>query len=233
MQLAIIRIPSADVELIRVRGDFAYPWHSHTRHWVLGAVAAGSCTVETSEATRRPTSFAIPPLTGHALAMTPGAMVITVTVGPETLRGFGADATEKAIRDAAVQAGWSATWLASLTPAFAEAAAAEPVRSQLVTRLLSEVVDADADPTVPEVAAMFGMSPAYLSRVCAASTGLPPHRLLMQHRLRRAQAYLADGMTPADAGHLAGFYDQSHLSREFRRAVGVTPRSYQTIVDTV
>ena len=232
MQLATIRIPSADVELIRVDGEFVYSWHCHTRRWVLGTALAGSCTLTTLEATRHPAWFALPPLTGHALTIGPGATVITASIGPEALRATGTDTMTKTLRAAATQAGWSTTWVATLAPALGEVAtAAEPVRARIVAELLDEV-DGDTASTVPELAAGVGLSPAYLSRACARHTGLPPHQLLMQHRLRQAQAYLADGMTPADAAHQAGFYDQSHLNRQFRRAVGVTPTAYLTAVQT-
>ncbi|MFZ8757723.1 hypothetical protein [Microbacterium sp. LMI1-1-1.1] len=32
-----------------------------------------------------------------------------------------------------------------------------------------------------------------------------------------------DGCRPADAAVLAGFHDQAHLTRHFRRVLGVTP----------
>lgn len=234
MELAIIRIPSADLELIRVVGEFAYPWHCHARRWVLGTVVSGGCTLTTSESARHPAWFTLPPLTGHALTIGLGSTVITASIGPEALHPAGTDTMMKAIRDAATQAGWSTTWVRSLEPAFGEVvAAAEPVRPRVVAELLDEVADVGTGSTVPRLAARLGLSSGYLSRTCAARTGLPPHQLLMQRRLRQAQAYLADGMTPADAAHLAGFYDQSHLNREFRRAIGVTPKSYQTAVGTM
>ena len=143
------------------------------------------------------------------------------------------DAIMPEILRVAAQAGWSTPGVAGLAPAFDVAAkAGEPVRPRVVSHLLDELVDADTNPTVTDLAARVGLSPAYLSRACARYAGLPPHQLMMQRRLRQAQTFLADGMTPADAAHLAGFYDQSHLNREFRRGVGVTPTRYQAAVHT-
>jgi AraC-like DNA-binding protein len=56
--------------------------------------------------------------------------------------------------------------------------------------------------------------------------GLPPHAYLIQVRVRRASASLRSGASIADAALAAGFADQSHLTRCFKRATGVTPGQY-------
>jgi transcriptional regulator GlxA family with amidase domain len=50
------------------------------------------------------------------------------------------------------------------------------------------------------------------------------------HRLNRARRLLAAGTMPAQAAAEAGFADQSHMGRHFRRTFGVAPGTYRCAV---
>ncbi|MEO8090722.1 MAG: helix-turn-helix transcriptional regulator [Gemmatimonadales bacterium] len=53
--------------------------------------------------------------------------------------------------------------------------------------------------------------------------GIPPHAYLMQVRVERAKNLLQSCLPIAAVALRVGFADQSHLTRYFRRLVGVTP----------
>jgi len=55
---------------------------------------------------------------------------------------------------------------------------------------------------------------------------MPPHRYLTGRRVDLARRYLLDGRPAAEVATLAGFYDQSHLNRHFKKVLGVTPTSF-------
>jgi AraC-like DNA-binding protein len=82
-------------------------------------------------------------------------------------------------------------------------------------------------PSLDELAAMSGMSPFALLRAFRGETGLPPHAYLNQLRVRLARRLLDAGLPPADVAARAGFADQPHLTRHFKRVVGVPPGAYQ------
>ncbi|CAN5274920.1 hypothetical protein BH09ACT5_BH09ACT5_12500 [soil metagenome] len=65
--------------------------------------------------------------------------------------------------------------------------------------------------------------PTHLVRAFGAHFGVPPHLYVTGRRVELARRYLLDGIPAADAAARAGFYDQSHLSRHFKRMHGVTP----------
>ena len=82
-------------------------------------------------------------------------------------------------------------------------------------------------PSLDELALAAGMSPFALLRAFRAETGLPPHAYLNQLRVRLARRLLDTGLPPADVAAEAGFADQPHLNRHFKRVVGVPPGAYQ------
>jgi AraC-like DNA-binding protein len=100
-----------------------------------------------------------------------------------------------------------------------------PASIRMICELLHERL---ADPpSLSELAELAGQSQYALLRAFRAETGLPPHAYLNQVRVRRARALLDDGMTPSDVAITTGFADQAHLTRHFKRVVGVPPGAYQ------
>jgi AraC-like DNA-binding protein len=63
-------------------------------------------------------------------------------------------------------------------------------------------------------------------RAFSATFGLAPSAYQRQLRLRAARRLLGLGVPPAEAAAQAGFADQAHLTRWFRRVYGVTPGAY-------
>jgi AraC-like DNA-binding protein len=63
-----------------------------------------------------------------------------------------------------------------------------------------------------------------LMRAFQHRVGLPPHAYLKRLRITRAQRLLREGLSIADAAPAAGFWDQPHLTLEFGRTLGMTPR---------
>ncbi|MGW7075979.1 AraC family transcriptional regulator [Streptomyces sp. NPDC054866] len=100
---------------------------------------------------------------------------------------------------------------------------ARAVRDRLADELL-------APPSLAELAAPLGLSRYQLLRAFRTSTGMPPYAWLAQHRVTRARGLLDAGLRPAEAASLVGFADQAHLTRWFRRVLGVTPAAYRNSV---
>ena len=87
--------------------------------------------------------------------------------------------------------------------------------------------DVATDVSLTDLAAAVGISRFHLLRVFRREVGLPPHAWRMQLRLRQAKRQLRDGEPPAAVAAALGFVDQSHLTRRFLGAFGVTPGRYQ------
>jgi AraC-like DNA-binding protein len=80
------------------------------------------------------------------------------------------------------------------------------------------------------LAASLDWTPAHLSRAFRKHVGMPPYAYLLQLRIAIGRRELATGASIAAAALAAGFADQSHFTREFRRRTGTTPGAYQGLV---
>ncbi|MGF1459456.1 MAG: helix-turn-helix domain-containing protein [Leptolyngbyaceae cyanobacterium] len=78
-----------------------------------------------------------------------------------------------------------------------------------------------------DLASAVDVSPLQLLRLCRKAWGLPPHRYLIQIRVRQAKQLISEGLALSEVAAATGFADQSHLNRHFKRMVGVTPGQYQ------
>ncbi|HEX6453238.1 MAG TPA: AraC family transcriptional regulator [Trebonia sp.] len=87
-----------------------------------------------------------------------------------------------------------------------------------------------ADLTLADLAAAAGCSRYAAYRAFSAAYGMPPSDYQRQLRVRTARGLLAAGIPPATVAAEAGFADQAHLTRWFRRYYGVTPGAYQAAV---
>lgn len=81
--------------------------------------------------------------------------------------------------------------------------------------------------TLEEVAAEARLDSTYVVDAFRARFGVPPHRLQTQLRLELAKRRMIAGATIAEAAADAGFADQSHLTRQLRRYMGITPGRYR------
>lgn len=104
---------------------------------------------------------------------------------------------------------------------------AEPRVVQLAREMLDDCYGDGVQTSLASLALRAGVTPFHLVRVFSRAVGLSPHQYLVQTRVRRATELLASGMPCSSVAATTGFADQSHLTRQFKRYLGITPASYQ------
>lgn len=98
--------------------------------------------------------------------------------------------------------------------------------SGVAKRRVLELIDAalDARLTIEMLAREAGLSPAHFARAFKETLGRAPHQYLLALRLERARRLLETTQASlSDIAQRAGFADQAHFTRLFKRAFGITP----------
>ncbi|MFC5636198.1 helix-turn-helix transcriptional regulator [Streptomyces bullii] len=108
------------------------------------------------------------------------------------------------------------------------AQAPAPRRDPVLARRLRELLDERVVEglSLEEATGLLHAHPAHLVRAFSGAYGIAPHQYLMSRRVGRARRLLLDGLPPGEVASATGFFDQSHLTRHFRRLVGVPPGRY-------
>lgn len=98
-------------------------------------------------------------------------------------------------------------------------------------RRVQDRIEAELDRpvTLADLAVEAGVSVFHFAREFRRTTGMPPHRYILQRRLGRAIALLSDPKLPVAAvAAAAGFSDASHLARHLRHAAGMAPAAFRS-----
>ena len=82
--------------------------------------------------------------------------------------------------------------------------------------------------SVDDLERFSGLTRFHLARVFRREFGLPPRAYQMRQRLARASRLLALGTPASEVSYRCGFADQSHLTRSFREAYGITPHRWSS-----
>ena len=108
------------------------------------------------------------------------------------------------------------------------AAAHPPGPEHRAVKLVKAYLDAlpTENVSLETLAQEAGISPFRVCRVFRRETGLSPHAYQILVRVRLAKALLAKGLPISEVAVDAGFFDQAHLTRHFKRIFGVTPGQY-------
>lgn len=135
----------------------------------------------------------------------------------------------RAIEDLAVPA-----LIAALADALSHRAGAAPPATRVSRKALviaRDLLDTDAGPvSAATLEGETGVDRYALARGFRARFGTSPHRYLTGRRLDRVKAEIARGISLADAACVAGFADQSHMTRHFKSHFGLTPGRYAALL---
>ncbi len=103
--------------------------------------------------------------------------------------------------------------------------------SQRQLSLLEEYIDAHLHESLSldELAGVLGMGVWTFNRHLRECVGLPAYAFVQHKRLERARTMLREpGRALKDIAAACGYSDQAHMTRSFRKAMGVTPGQYRT-----
>lgn len=80
--------------------------------------------------------------------------------------------------------------------------------------------------SLDDLAGIAQMNRFMLLRQFQAQIGISPHEYQRICRIGLVKKHLRDGMPLAELASACGYYDQSHMIREFKRRTGLTPKAF-------
>lgn len=84
----------------------------------------------------------------------------------------------------------------------------------------------DSALSLQNVADAAGLSPRHFAHLFKEWIGEPPHRYVIRQRVEKAKSLLEQGkLSLRDVALTVGFYDQAHLTNNFKRLTGMTPHA--------
>ena len=100
-----------------------------------------------------------------------------------------------------------------------------------IARRIDDWIDAHLDQTIRlrDLADLAGLSEFHLHRAFRLSRGIAPHAWVTRRRIAWAKAQLSTRAPIAEIAAASGFSNQSHLTRAFRKEVGLTPARYRQL----
>jgi len=84
------------------------------------------------------------------------------------------------------------------------------------------------DLTLPNIAQSVAISAGHFAHAFRQTTGLPPHRFVLERRIERAKTLLRETDLPiTEIAQRVGCASHSHFSVMFHRTTGLTPRDFR------
>ncbi|MEW6262141.1 MAG: AraC family transcriptional regulator [Thermodesulfobacteriota bacterium] len=101
----------------------------------------------------------------------------------------------------------------------------DPAKMKQITDYIEDNL---TDISISQLAALMDLEVSGFIKLFRGTAGVSPYQYVMSRRLDRARRLLAFGDLPiVDIALAAGFSDQSHLTRLFKRKYGQTPAGYR------
>jgi AraC-like DNA-binding protein len=100
-------------------------------------------------------------------------------------------------------------------------------------RRVRDYIDAHLGDSIElvELSGIAGLSMFHFARQFKHSEGITPHHYLVSRRVERAKELLAEtNLSLSEIAFAVGFADQSHLTRNFRQILRITPGQFRRSV---
>jgi AraC family transcriptional regulator len=101
--------------------------------------------------------------------------------------------------------------------------------SDIKARQLMNYIHANLDSrlNLVDLAEFAHLSPRQFFRIFSTTFGATPHRYIINERVAQAKELIAKGRLLVEIAIMLGFANQSHFSRVFRKATGMSPGQFR------
>lgn len=229
----------ADVEFIVLKeATFSYPLHSHISSYTLSIVQNGTLALRLNgkeNVYQKAMSFVINPYDVHEITCVDAYDMIVLSLKRGFLESQTVPEAKAIIGEYArilvelgfLEEGNSFLFGESLHSVYAHHGSIHEEHHSLdtVKTFLEEYPEDSIDGE--HLSRYSTMSKYHFIRKFDENVGMTPHRFQIQNRVRKAKYLIEKSTSMTEVGLSAGFYDQSHFIRHFKKLFQISPSSYK------
>ena len=228
--------PQKGLEFIFLKNfSFKYPEHTHNSSYIINAVLSGAIQLEkNAQQTTYKTDeiFLINPGEAHRMIINSSCVLLSVCLNKLFLKNYDLAKAKPIIlghlkylsADNQISVKNLTVIISFLEKIYNQKKVA--VSHQEVEKIKSAFQKRPAAKTnLAQLAKT--MNKFHLIRTFKKFTGLTPHKFQIQSRVRQAQHSILNSSSLTEAALNAGFYDQSHFIKNFKRLLGIKPSAYK------
>lgn len=213
----------------------SYPLHNHISVITAGVVLQGAVTLtvqNTDKIYKENDAFIIYPYVPHSILPDSKYTLLTFCINKNKSENF----SEKSIINNIIDLSQNLTLPANfnigeILSRFDNAHIYRPENAApdiYINRLKTALETSPEAPfTLDEMAKNTFISKYRFIGKFKSQIGLTPHRFAVQNRIRKAKRLIRSNCALTEAALAAGFFDQSHFIKEFKKFTGLTPLDYK------
>ncbi|MDE6591928.1 MAG: AraC family transcriptional regulator [Oscillospiraceae bacterium] len=213
----------------------SYPLHNHVSVITAGVVLQGAVTItvrNTDKIYKENDAFIIYPYVPHSIHSDNKYTLLTLCINKNTSEKFTEKVIRNNIKDLSKNLSSPANFnVRKILSHFDNAHIYRPenINSDIyIKRLKTAIETTPENPfTLDEMATNALISKYRFIGKFKAQIGLTPHRFCLQNRIRKAKRLIRSNSALTEAALAAGFFDQSHFIKEFKKFTGLTPLDYK------
>ena len=234
---------SAKIEIILTNGEARnYPWHMHTQHWTAGVVNSGAITITTEAGPKKLNGgehFFMRPYEPHSLVVAPESSLSVFCFENIAVLSSKSETFHDVVCRSPFLQEQGRSLVEQLDSCLGNIffnennrmnplAECDSLLCRAVRAVASIMVEyPDKFVSVKQTAEYAGYSQWHFLRAFQKFTGMTPHAFQLLCRLRLLRSMLRGDTEGAVAAVSAGFSDQSHMHKVFKRHHGMTPGEFR------
>lgn len=225
-----------NAEIVHIKNSvISFDEHCHTDDFVFTAIINGTAYLDKSNDKRlleNGNIFTVPPYQAHSLTSKENVELVSVCINKKIIYGLAperfSEFLSNLLNNVPEQIVFNKEFLEKkVRKVYREYHNSLNTIQNIFEVSRDEIINSpESGKSIEQYAKEIYVSKFYYIKKIKKVSGLTPHKLIIQSRIRKSQLLLQSGSNIVDTALLTGFYDQSHFNKYFNKIVGVPPLEY-------
>ena len=105
-------------------------------------------------------------------------------------------------------------------------------KNHITCYMIDEIIKSKGAIRIEKLSENVGYSPRYINKIFNENLGMSPKMFCKIMRFQGILSELTRKQKLTDIADIMGFFDQSHLAKEFKQFIGITPKRFEEVIST-